>query len=223
MVINMIYFLVILMIVIVAIFFIPIRFDIYANLKGESVYYSYNLNEKNKVKISLKILGFIPIYVYNKQKKEQKGKTNKVTIAKIFKAIKKSAAEEEFKITNFTKKILSWCRKVRFKKLVLVVGFNTNDYVKNAYINASLNSIICMIINKNEDKFNFNKLYYQVGISDYNYYLTVDSIITFSLFRNIDVFITIIKFIFNLKKENNKGVENDINSNSYLNDLKIGE
>ena len=219
----MIYFLVILMIVIVAIFFIPIRFDIYTNLKGKSVYSCCNSNEKNKVKISLKILGFIPIYVYDKQKKEQKGKANKVTIGKIFKAIKNATAEEEFKITNFTKKILSWCRKVKFKKLVLVAGFNTNDYVKNAYINASLNSIICMIINKNEDRFNFNKLYYQVGISDYNYYLTVDSIITFSLFRNIDVFITIIKFIFNLKKENNKGVENDINSNSYLKDLKIGE
>ena len=201
---NMIYFFIILVAIVALLFFIPIKFTIYTNVKGQNVYYVDNSPPKNKAYVSLKILGFIPIYVYNKEKKDRKNKESKknnITIGKIYNAIKNSVAEEEFKITNFTKKILSWCRKIKFKKLVLVVGFNTEDYVKNAYINSSLNSIICMIINKNQDRFNFNKLYYQVAISDYNYYLNIDTVISFSLYRNIDVFITIVKFIFNLKKE----------------------
>jgi len=222
----MIYFLIILVAIVALVFFIPIKFTIYTNTKGENVYCVENSKQKNKVYISLKILGCIPVYVYNKDKKDKKNKgenINNVSIGKIYNAIKNSVAEEEFKITNFTKKILSWCRKVKFKKLVLVVGFNTEDYVKNAYINSSLNSIICMIINKNQDRFNFKNLYYQVSISDYNYYLTVDTIITFSLFRNIDVFITIIKFIFNLKKGNNNNDKNNVNDTSTLKSLNIGK
>lgn len=223
-VINMIYFLIILAAFIALLFFIPIKFTIYTNIKGKNVYYVENLKQKNKACVSLKILGFIPIYVYNKEKKDKKDKKenkSNISIGKIYNAIKNSVAEEEFKITNFTKKILSWCRKVKFKKLVLVVGFNTEDYVKNAYINSSLNSIICMVINKNQDRFDFNNLYYQVAISDFNYYLTLDTVITFSLYRNIDVFITIIKFIFNLKKESNSNDKNNSNENILAKSLKF--
>jgi len=215
----MIYFLIVLAVLIALLFFVPIKFTIYTNIKGKNVHYVENLSAKNKAYVSLKILGFLPVYVYNKEKKDKKNKKenkNNIAIRKIYNAIKKSVAEEEFKVTNFTKKILSWCRKVRFKKLVLVLGFNTEDYVKNAYINASLNSIICMIINGNQDRFNFNNLYYQVAISDYNYYLNLDTVITFSLCRNIDVFLTIIKFIFNLKKENNNDGKNNINDINAL-------
>lgn len=215
MVINMIYFLIILAAFIALLFFIPIKFTIYTNIKGENVYGVENSKQKNKAYVSLKILGFIPVYVYDKDKKDKKNKNdrqNSITIDKIYNAIKNSVAEEEFKLTNWTKKILSWCRKVKFKKLVLVAGFNTEDYVKNAYINASLNTIICMIINQNQDRFNFNNLYYQIAISDYNYYLTLDTVVTFSLYKNIDVFITIFKFIFNLKQENNKNTNNNINN-----------
>lgn len=209
----MIYFLIILVVFVALVFFVPIKFTIYTDIKGKNVYYVENTSKKNKVVISLKILGIIPIYVYNKEKKDKKGKSSKVTIDKIYNAIKNSTLEEEFKVTNFTKKILSWFRKVRFKKLVLAFGFNTEDYVKNSYINATLNSIICMTINANQDRVNFNNLYYQVSISDYNYYLNLDTIITFSLFRNVDVFITIFKFIFNLKKQNNADKKNNLKEN----------
>ena len=215
----MIWFLIILLIVIALVFFIPVKFTIYAKIKGKNVYCVENYKQKNKAIFSLKILGIIPIYIYDKEKRENKGKNSKVSIDKIISAIKNSVAEEEFKITNFTKKIISWCKKVNFKKFILVVGFNTEDYVKNSYINASLNSIICMIINANQKRFNFDKLYYQVGISDYSYYLTTDTVITFSLYRNIDVFITIIKFILNLKKE----AKEDNRNNMPLNGLNLGK
>lgn len=213
----MIWFLIILLIVVALVFFIPIKFTIYANIKGKNVYCVENHKTKNKVIFSLKILGIIPIYIYDKEKRENKGKNSNVSISKIFNAIKNSVTEEEFKITNITKKIISWCNKVNFKKLILVVGFNTEDYVKNSYINASLNSIICMIINANQERFDFNNLYYQVGISDYSYYLAADTVITFSLYNNIDVFMTIIKLILTLKKES--GEENNV----PINGLKLGK
>lgn len=219
----MIYFLIILVVFVALIFFIPIKFTIYTNIKGKNVYYVENTNKKNKVIISLKILGVIPIYVYNKERKDMKGKDGKITIDKMYNAIKNSVAEEDFKVSNFTKKILSWCRKVRFKKLVFAFGFNTEDYVKNSYINATLNSIICMTINANQDRVNFNNLYYQVSISDYNYYLNLDTIITFSLFRNIDVFITIFKFVFNLKKLNSNSSKIDKNGETSLKWLNFGK
>ena len=212
----MIWFLIILLIVVALIFFIPIKFTIYANIKGKNVYCVENHKTKNKVIFSLKILGIIPIYIYDKEKRENKGKNSNVSISKIFNAIKNSVTEEEFKITNITKKIISWCSKVNFKKLILVVGFNTEDYVKNSYINASLNSIICMIVNANQERFDFNNRCYQVGISDYSYYLVADTVITFSLYNNIDVFMTIIKFILTLKKES--GEENNV----PINVLKLG-
>lgn len=223
MVINMICFLIILVAIAIVIFFIPIKFTIYTNIKGKNVYSVDNTDTKDQICVTLKILGVIPIYSYNKGKKNKKRKVTKVTISKIYSAIKNSVAEEEFKISNFTKKIFSWCRKVRFKKLVLVAGFNTEDYVKNAYINASMNSIICMIINANQDRFDFNKLYYQVAISDYNYYLNLDTVITFSLYKNIDVFITIIRFIFNLKKETNNDVKSNENNSPILKSLNFGK
>lgn len=219
----MIYFLIILVAIAIFLFFIPVKFTIYTNIKGKNVYNVDNADTKDQVCITLKILGVIPIYSYNKGKKNKKRKKKTVTISNIYKAIKNSVAEEEFKIINFTKKILSWCRKVKFKKLVIIAGFNTEDYVKNAYINASLNSVICMIINANQDRFDFNKLYYQVAISDYNYYLNLDTVITFSLYKNIDVFITIIKFIFNLKKETNNDVKNNENSPPILKSLSFGK
>ncbi len=75
-----------------------------------------------------------------------------------------------------------------------------------------------MIINLNQENFNLKKLYYQVSISDYNYYLTLDSIISLSVVNNIDVFILILKFIKNLKKEKLRRDEYGRTSNRKFND-----
>ena len=52
----MIYFVIILIAVIVAIFFIPIKLTIYTNLKGKNVHCVDNLKSKNKIIVNIKIL-----------------------------------------------------------------------------------------------------------------------------------------------------------------------
>ena len=199
MVINVIY-LIILVTVIVAIFFIPIKIDLYIKAKGKNVYYDYNLEEEsNNAVITIKILGVIPIFKYNYKK--EKAKREYVSILDyISSVIKKNQQEGKISISDVTKKSLKFIKKIKFDKLVLIGGFNTEDYVKNAYLNASINTIICMIINGNQKKFNLNNLYYQVSISNYDYYLTLNSIIKFYLVHNIDMIFSIFCFILKAKR-----------------------
>ena len=53
---NMIYFLIVLITVVVAVFFVPIKVVIYSNLKGKNVYYVDNLEEKGATNIVIKLL-----------------------------------------------------------------------------------------------------------------------------------------------------------------------
>jgi len=217
----MIYFIVILMVVIVAAFFIPVRIDIYTKLKGKNVYYVDNQEQKNDVVLVIKVLGIIPVYKYNKNKKKDLYKnSNKLTITDIVDVLKQSISKEEVKITDLTKKLYKWGRRVNFHKFILIGGFNTEDYVKNAYINASINSIICMFINGNQDNFNLKKMYYQVSISDYNYYLTLDAILSFPIISNINVFKTIITIIHSFKKKKYEKNSNIIKQNNEYTKLE---
>lgn len=226
MVINMIYFIVILAAIVIAAFLIPIKVDIYAKLIGDNVYYVDNLNKKDDVTIVIKILGFIPVYKYNKNKKnskdlEDESNDNKLTLTEIINVLKESVSKEQIKLTDLTKKLYKWGKRVKFHKFVLVGGFNTQDYVKNAYINASINSIICMYINANQDNFNFKKLYYQVSISDYEYYLTLDIILSFPVINNIDVLKTIISIIHGFKKKKHEKEQCSSNIQESNNHFKM--
>lgn len=219
----MIYFLIILAILIVAAFLIPINVVINTNFKGENVYYVDNQKEKNKLTIVIKIMGFIPIYKYtNDKKNKDKSNTQKLTIVEIIDVIKESFSKEEKGINNFISEFFKWGKRLKYRKFALIGGFNTEDYVKNAYINATINSLLCMYINANQDNFNLNKLYYQVAISNYKYYLTLDTIIAFPLFHNIDVFKTIIRIVHKFKKKKidnqNDNMQNENSSNNrYIN------
>ena len=201
----MIYLWIILTAIIVAAFLIPIKVVIYTKLRGDNVYYVDNTKQKNDITIVIKILGLVPVYRYNNNKKKlkniRKGNSQTLTIIEIIDALKKSVTKEELKLNDFTKKLLMWGKRVKFHKFILIGGFNTEDYVKNAYINASVNSIICMFINANQDNFNLKKLYYQVSISNYKYYLTLDTVLSFPLINNVDVFRTIISIVHRLKKK----------------------
>ena len=212
----MIWLWIMLMAVIVAAFFIPIKIDIYTKIKGNNVYYVDNQKQKNDITIVIKIFGFLPVYKYNKNKKKirniKKGKTQTVTIKETLEILKRSVSKEEFKLNDLTNKIIKWGKKVKFHKFILIGGFNTEDYVKNAYINASINSIICMFINANQDNFNLKKLYYQVSISNYKYYLTLDATLSFPIINNIDVFKTIIQIIYRLKKKKREKEKQSINN-----------
>lgn len=214
----MIYFCIILAIIIVAAFLIPIKVLIDTNIKGDNVYYHCNQKENNNVRLVIKILGIIPVYKYrNDNHKKNKANSQNLTLMEIIDVLKESISKEENKTSDFISKLFKWGKRINFKKFVLVGGFNTEDYVKNAYINASINSIICMFINANQDRFNLNKLYYQVSISDYKYYLTLNTVLSFPLINNIDVFKTIINIIhrFRKKKQEKENHIDDIKQPNY--------
>lgn len=72
-----------------------------------------------------------------------------------------------------------------YRKFVFYFGFNTNQYILNSYINATINTILCMYINVNQEKFNFKQLYYQVYISKFSLKIYLDSIININFAKTI--------------------------------------
>lgn len=72
-----------------------------------------------------------------------------------------------------------------YRKFVFYFGFNTNQYILNSYINATINTILCMYINVNQEKFNFKQLYYQVYISNFPLKIYLDSIININFAKTI--------------------------------------
>ena len=179
----------------------------------------YRKGEGNKIKILLKIFKFIPVYsktidvstksdngtiefnigTKNKDKKVQLS-FNK--IRKIIGAI----IREEHGIQKIYRRIKEKIKNIKVKKLVFSFGFNTGDYLKNSYINASLNTLICMIINSKQERLNMNRLYYQIHVSNYNYYLVSDSIISLKIVNNIPIAISILRLINKMESRSDKDV-----------------
>ncbi len=223
----MIWFLIILAVVIVTAFLIPIRVVIDTRLNGDNVYYVDNTKKNNDITVVIKILGFIPVYKYNnndkKKKNIKKGNNDNLTVTEILDVLKVSVSKEELKLNELISKIFKWVKGVKFNKLILIGGFNTEDYVKNAYINASINSTICMYINANQDRFNLNKLYYQVSISDYKYYLKLYTVLSFPLINNRDVFKTILNIVHTFRKKKKYKNKQNISNNetNYINNSYI--
>ena len=78
-------------------------------------------------------------------------------------------------------------KSLTFPKFLVSIGFNTFNMILNSYINALLNSTLCIYINQNNKKFNFKELYYQIHLTDIPVVLNLD----------ISMDIIPIKFIFN--------------------------
>lgn len=171
-------------------------------------------NKKSLNSLTLKILGVIPVLkvdldkvnikLEDKESPEEKSEENKeknpktVSITKILKLI---VHDKELKLKDIKDKLGEFVSKMYVEKLNLSFGFNTNDYVKNAYINASLNSIICLYINHKRDNFDFNRLYYKVYISNYSYYLDLHSIIKA---KSAETIYMIYKLVLFMKNELSK-------------------
>lgn len=102
------------------------------------------------------------------------------------------------KVFNNKDTIYQFAKKSYFEKFVLSLGFNLNDYIANSYVNATLNTIICMYINLNQDKFNMTRLYYQTYVGENLANLNFEGIIKISLADTIKV---IGKEYFRLLKE----------------------
>ena len=138
---------------------------------------------KNNVVVS--ICGLIPVYF----KRLFKSKKNK--------KIKKESRLK--KVITSKKTIIKLLSKSYFEKICLSLGFNVDDTVNNAYLNASLNTIICILINSYQKNFNFRNLYYQTYVDDNLVKLNFNCIIKISLENTIKVIVT--EYIKMLKKE----------------------
>ncbi|MBQ8042627.1 MAG: hypothetical protein IJ272_00560 [Clostridia bacterium] len=101
-------------------------------------------------KITFKLCGLLPVFhkkILEKKKVGKKQHQNKLK-----------------KVFNNKDTIFQLLKKSYIDKFVLSLGFNLDDYIANSYVNATLNTIICMYINLNQEKFNMKKLYYQTYI-----------------------------------------------------------
>lgn len=184
-------------------FFVPLTLDIKINKQGHNLKKSNSeiIVDQNKTSntITILILRYIPVFKINIDKfkikikdeedlKKSKKSGKKLDINLSLQAFLKliiNDNNDEFK--ELKQKTKEYIDKIYIQKLGFNFGFNTGDYLKNAYINASLNSIICLYINYRRKNFNFNRLYYQIYVSDYIYYLDLSSIIRVKLADTIAI------------------------------------
>lgn len=209
-----------LLILTIAILNLQIRVNLHMDLRGSNVYDVLQITKpKREISVVIKIFRIIPIYKFQfKEKAENNDNEKSNTIEEKVKELILNDREKLHELLRITNEVI---KKIKFEQLVFSFGFNTNDYVKNAYINGLLNSIVCMIINGNQEQFNLNKLYYQIHISEYNYYFVNRSIISFIPANNIDVLKQIVKVIKFLRENKRKEVRSDKNvrtSNRKSND-----
>ena len=166
------------------ILFIPSSIEINTYLKSNSYFLDIKKKKEKDSKIIFKLCGILP--VYNK---------------KIFepKKVKKQERENKIKkVFNNKNTILELLKKSYINKFVLDLGFNLNDPISNSYINATINTILCLYINSNYKKFNFKRLYYQTYIAENLLDLNFECIIKISLADTIKV---VGKEYFRLLKE----------------------
>lgn len=169
--------------VIFLLLFFPITINININskLRDKKIELEPIPNMKNKV--AIKLFKIIPVYKYKlfsekkRPKEKKKGKGSGLNIVKI--AIK----------------------TLRIDKLCVSIGINTYSYILNSYLNALLNTTICMYVNIHEKKFNFKKLYYQIYTSDNPLVVNLEADISSSIAKVIYV---VIKEKIDSSKKNKK-------------------
>ena len=179
--------------------FAPNSITVKVNILADN--YFTNITKQDELENSVKIKLFNIFTVYNQElfvkngKKKEETKKNDTLFNKDF-------------VNSVIKSLI---KKVKLDKFVLSLGFNLDDPVANSYINAALNTILCMYINSNQRKFNLNNLYYRTYISNNNLLiLNFEGIINISLTDTIKV---IAKEYFNNKKKrkkNNKSNKKEI-------------
>ena len=170
------------------IFFVPwsVRFNV--NITCDRFFLDINKIDGMNNKVSIKLCSILPVFSKKLFKKKELKKKNK----------NKSMLK---KVITSNKTILKLLKKSYFEQTSLSLGFNLDNPVSNTYLNASLNSIICILINSNSNNFNFKKLYYATYISENLVKLNFNCIIKITLENTIKV---ILKEYFQmLRKEKN--------------------
>ena len=152
------------------ILFAPNSIVVKVNIKAENYFTNITRLDEMENSIKIKLLKVIPVYnqelFVKNGKKKKETKKNDTLLNKNF-------------VDNVVKRLI---KKAKLDKFVLSLGFNLDDPIVNSYVNASLNTILCMYINHNQEKFNLNKLYYTTYISNTNLLiLNFEGIINISL------------------------------------------
>ena len=159
--------------VIFLILFVPSSLNIALHITCDRYFLDIKKQKGMDSKITFKICNLIPVYfknLFEKKKVNKKQKENKMK-----------------KVFNNKDTIFQFLKKSYIDKFVLSLGFNLDDYIANSYVNATLNSVICMYINLNQEKFNLKKLYYQTYIGENLVNLNFEGIIKISLADTIKV------------------------------------
>lgn len=167
--------------------FAPNSISIKVNVRADNYFTKITplTNMDNDIKI--KLLNIITVYKKELFESKKQKKKNK---------------KKPFKDNKFVDRtIRELLKKSNFDKFSLLLGFNLDDPIANSYINASINTILCIYINHNQQKFNLKKLYYGTYISENLLFLNFESIIKLSLVDTIKV---VVKEYFDDKKKKNK-------------------
>ena len=168
--------------------FIPQSIKINIHITCDNLFTNVTTNPNLKNNIVVKLFNILPVYKKNLfvKKKDKKN----------------TAKNNDFvKTVNKISTIKKLMKKIRYDEFVLSLGFNTDDYIANSYINASLNTLLCMYINANQYQFNMKKLYYQTYIADHLVVLNFESIIRISIADTMSI---ILKEYFKVKKSKKK-------------------
>lgn len=171
---------------------------------------------ENKNNLSLYILGIrIKKIELDRKIHPNSNSKNKVTntIFMIVKQIIKSMEKEE--ILKIVTKIL---KTIKVNKLDMEIGINFKDPIVNAYVIAIINSILPILIVKNNNNFNLDNIKYNTFISKKVIYLRINGIIHVSIVKNIISIIKIILVILKGGIKNGNKTSNRI-SNDNFNDF----
>ncbi len=177
------------------IFFAPNSIVVKVNIKADEYFTNITKLEGTENIVKIKLLNMFTVY---KKELFAKDENNKAKTKKNNTLLNKDLVD------SVIKRLI---KKAKLDKFVLSLGFNLDDPIANSYVNASLNTILCMYINCNQKKFNLNNLYYRTYISEDLLYLNFEGIINVSLTDTIKV---IAKEYFNNKKKTNKNKESKI-------------
>lgn len=183
------------------ILFVPSSLNINLYITCDRYFLDIRKTKGMKSKILFKLCSVIPIYFkkpFEKKKVPKNKKENKIK-----------------KVFNNKDTIFRFLKKCYIDKFVLSLGFNLDDYIANSYVNAALNTIICMYINLNQEKFNLKKLYYQTYIGENLANLNFECIIKISLADTIKVIGKEYIRLLKEEKSNNKVLQFKKRSEQY--------
>ncbi len=170
---------------------------------------------ENKNYIGLYLFGIIRIKKIKIERKvhtDKKGNNQVVnTIFMIIKQIIKSLEKEE--IVKIISRIL---KSIKVHTLDMDLGINLNNPILNAYSVAAINGILPLYLAKNSSNINLKNIRYTTFISQKVIDLKIDTIIYFSILKNIP---SILKIILILVKSKIKEIKNSKKTKSYTKEL----